>query len=298
MKLFNLKSLALFVFAGLFLASCSQEEEPPTLNFIAGSDFVTTDSEVESGDTFTVSITATAGSSEMENLNVTRDGSPLSGYPVSLSGGEQDNYSAELDFIPPLNPGQYGYTFTITDAEGLTAEETIIITVIEASSAGGPIDEYSAKLLGDFQNQNTGSFFASASGMVYSQSEAKNNSGMVDFCYYHGASNGPTIASPDNSDAQSIYDNSNTGIQTWSQVNNTDFKVTSLSAGEFDAIEDDVTILEESDGASGSDSKKLSQGDVVAFVTDGGKAGLFKVLNITGDPNSNGEIEIDVKVQQ
>ena len=113
----------------------------------------------------------------------------------------------------------------------------------------------------------------------------------------YGATNQATIASPANSDAQSVF----SGMSGWSTKNDTKFATTSITASDFDAITDDLGIVAAADGASATKANQLSAGDVVAFVTastssNPGKKGLFKVVSITG--TNAGTMSITVKVQE
>jgi len=167
---------------------------------------------------------------------------------------------------------------------------------------GGNISKYTAKLLGDFNNPTVGSFFASSNGEVFSQADAKVNSNIIDFVYYHGVSNGPTLAAPSESDAMSIYDNASTGLQTWSNRNDTKFKMLlSFTTSDFDEAweaDNDIAIVDNATDVTSEKANQLEEGDIFAFITEAGKKGLVKVVEITGIPNSDGTITIDVMVQE
>jgi len=178
----------------------------------------------------------------------------------------------------------------VTDNKDLTASVSFTITV---EAVGGPINTWTATL-GSHQSTK-GSSFASTTGTVYSIADAKANSSLVDFMYYYGAENFATLAAPDDATVESVFSSAD-GPASWTTRNATRFAETNLSAGDFDAIEDDLTIVEEATGASATKVNELSDGDVVAFVTADDKMGLVKVVSIT--TGAGGEMEISVIVQQ
>ena len=120
------------------------------------------------------------------------------------------------------------------------------------------------------------------------------NADNIDLLYYYGSSNLATIVAPDD---ETVTGSSGDFSWTsdWGTTNATRFKVSDVSASEFDGMEDDSVIAT----ISGMDKKKiteLSQDEVIAFQTANEKNGLIKVVQITD--GSNGKIEINVKIQE
>ena len=77
--------------------------------------------------------------------------------------------------------------------------------------------------------------------------------------------------------------------------NETRFASSSITASEFDDIENDAQIAD----ITGLNESKLTQlaiDDVVAFVTEDGKKGLIKVADM--ETGNTGTITINVKIQQ
>lgn len=199
--------------------------------------------------------------------------------------------------------GTVVYTFTVTDKDDVSNSDSYTINV------AGAVNSYTAVLLGNQSNNVEGSFYDAIHNVVYTQALAKANSEHVDFAFYHGATNGATIAAPDDAAAATIYNNGTTGLQTWTTLLSTRFKeVAGMSATDFAAITNDAIIEEKAEGANSSDATQLSVGKVYAFVTDsdhastagsgGVKKGLFRVTALTGTTSTSGSITFDVKVQQ
>jgi len=105
--------------------------------------------------------------------------------------------------------------------------------------------------------------------------DAKTNSTLIDFVYYYSASNYATLAAPDDGEAASFYSGGN-GLATWTSRNSTRFKVTSLTADDFDRVYDDIPIITNSVGASATSLHHLGIGNVLAFVTDADKPEVQK----------------------
>lgn len=179
-----------------------------------------------------------------------------------------------------------------TDKDNQTSARSIDVT------AGGPIASYTFDL-GSY-SAATGSSFASIDGTVYTWANATANSGKVDFVFFYGSSGGSnlaTLAAPNDTEADKVFD-----FSGWATQNATKFKTTSVTATEFDAITNDTDILAAASGASASLANNLSVGDVVAFVTAAtsahpNKSGLVKVVSITGT-GGTATINLAAKVQE
>ncbi len=116
--------------------------------------------------------------------------------------------------------------------------------------------------------------------------------------YFYGVTNLATLAAPDDSDAALVFNNAQNGLQTWDVLNNTRFKMTTLSSADFNAITSSVQLVSAATLPTPPDQSKinnLSVGKVLAFETAEEKYGLIRIDNITG--TTDGSIDITVKVQ-
>ena len=264
----------------------------PVLEFFGGT-YIDEDVTVEPGAAISFSWLATKGTYYLKTFSIARDGVTLAGYPDEDI--DNNNYSDQVTLEAPLNEGAYVYTFTVTDNNDKTASVSFTITV---EATGGPITTWT-KTLGSHQSA-TGASFASTTGTVYGIADAKTNSSVIDFMYFYGATNYATLAAPDDYDVSTVFASAD-GPANWTTRNSTRFAATSLTAGDFDAIADDLVIVEKATGASATKVNNLATGDVVAFVTDsdksgGAKMGLVKIVSIT--TGAGGTITISVKVQE
>ena len=284
-------SLIFTAFMGLF-TGCETTDEGPSIQFFGGA-YIDDDVTVEPGGVLKFSWLATKGTSNLASFTIERDNITLAGYPDESV--PNDNYKDSVNLEAPLNEGEYVYELIVTDKNDLTATGSFTITV---EQTGGPINSWTATL-GSYLSA-TGSSFASITGEVYQMDDAKTNSGLIDFLYYYGASNLAALAAPDDGDAATVFSGGN-GLGTWTTRNSTKLKGTTLSATDFDGIANDLLIVANATGASGTSEHHLEVGDVVAFITDadktgGSKMGLIKIVSITGE--AAGTMQIAVKVQQ
>lgn len=292
-KISFLLAVVLISFIGVF-TSCDEAEDllGPKLQFFGTGDYIDEDVTVEPGAVISFSWLATKGASNLASFSIARDGVTLAGYPDEDI--EKDNYTDQVTLEAPLNLGAYVYTFTVTDSKDKTASESFTITV-EAS--GGPITSWT-KPLGSYQAA-TGSSFASSTGEVYLIAAAKANSAIIDFMYFYGATNFATLAAPDDADVSTVFASAD-GPASWSTRNSTRFALTSLTAAEFDAIDNDIVVVEKATGAAATKVNNLAVGNVVAFITDatktgGAKMGLVKIVSIA--TGATGSMDIAVIVQ-
>jgi hypothetical protein len=190
--------------------------------------------------------------------------------------------------------GQEKWYFKVTDKNNQTKEISFTITT-EAVTTYGPINEFSMKILGA-QDNATGSSFASIDGTVYSITDAKANAAKIDWLYFYGATNLATLASPNDADAASVFNNATWGLQTWSVRNNTLFKKVTDPVDWNGIVNDSLILINTASGVTNTKSNNLVVNNYLSFITASGKKGMIKVESIDG--TQTGTITISVKVQQ
>lgn len=274
-----------------FFNSCTKDTTttPPTIQFKAGSGYVSSNVTVPVNSDIKIGISAQSGSSKLVNLKVigTSNGTPATLLDSTFSN---DTFDRDFTVTAPSGVGKVILSFTITDADGGSAEVSL-----EISTVGGTIKSYSQKILGSYDNSSYGSSFASSDGTVYSMADAKTNAAKIDWMYYYGVTNQATLAAPNDPTVLDIFTSGN-GPATWSVLNATKFaKVTFPTGTTWDGITDDVIIVNLASAVSESKANMLSVGQIVAFETVGGKMGLIKIETITG--TGAGSITYSVKMQ-
>ena len=283
-------------FVAFGMNSCKKDEvnPAPTLTFIGGAGYTTGDVSVGAGSTIMIGLNANSEKGTLTNFKIKIGYNGTTAVTVLDSTINTANFKLDSFMRATQNVvGTEDWEISVTDKEGQSKVQTLKITT---TSNNSPIATYSAKLLGNQSNATVGSFLSTSTGTIYNQADAKANASMVDILYYHGATNGATLAAPNDSSAATIYNNGTTGLQTWSTKNNTKFEKTTLTATMFDAMINDAGFSNYTPNLSKANA--LANGDVFAFKTAAGKRGFVKVKTITGTAGTSGSVEIDVKVQQ
>jgi hypothetical protein len=285
--------LLFFAMLALFIECTEEEATGPTLS-LYGGEFIDADATVAPGAVLAFAWHAQKGDAKLESVTITREGVALSGWNAKeIPNSENENYTDTALMEAPLNDGAYTYEIIITDKDAMTASKSVVITV-DASMAGGPIDTYTAILMGAQSNADLGSFLDIEAGDVYLIGPATTNQSIIDVVYYYGSTNLATLTAPD--DATVGGGSGNLSLcESWTTKNGTRFGSTSITAAEFDDIVNDIDISAQT-GITNSKMTQLAVGNVMSFLTVGGKKGLIKVAAIT--TGTAGTITIDVKIQE
>jgi hypothetical protein len=283
--------------ATLFISSCTSDNTtadlPPTIEFVAGSGYISGDATLTVDSPFSVKVLAesnvTSGT-KLESMKITRIFN-LSTWDTTLTFSET-TYTLISSFIARSTAGVEKIEFKVTDKDGQSATTSLQITTELGTT---PINSFPMKILGSYDSQ-TGSSFASIDGSVYTLAEAFAHQASVDFLYWWGGSTSATIGAPDDPNANLVFTGAN-GLPNWTTKNATRFVLTTLTVAEFDAINDGNVLATEAAGATTlTRMGQLVVDNVFGFKTQTGKYGLIKVTNI--NEGAAGDITIDVKVQQ
>lgn len=297
-----------FILLGSMLlwTSCAKDDEPnpdelkPNLNFKGGPGYISQDATLNVLEAFTIGISASANNNsgaKLTNFKITRTVDNQVWFDFDSVLNNVEFFNVDVKFQSLNMEKTERIAFKITDKDGYSNEVALNITT---ESAAGPINWFTQKWLGSYANPDTGSSFASIDGTVYKIADAKANSGKVDLVYFYGATYGATIAAPDDGIAETVFSGPD-GLATWDTRNSTRFKKCDAASIDFDAIQDDTAILEQTEtGVTNSRISNtedgLAEGDILAFITEGGKHGLIRIDEII--PGTAGSMAISVKVQQ
>ncbi len=306
----------LFAAVGSFvlLYSCGEDEpETPTADAPSISYTVTGGTANAESDTVTTSV----GSTITWNFTITAPGG-FNTFRIPEASFEQTRDDLGLDAgatsatingveTPADQAGFATITLTAVDDLNQVTEFEVVIEI-----TGTPAKVYTAVLLappyqdGDLEDSET--FFASTTGVTYSKDEvegtAESVSPLLDFGYYWGTSNGPSIVSMHAFSARvPAYDLSN-----FNTLNTTTFKQTTISAADFAELETEEQVAAAyaagTDPATAADGfiNQLEVGDVFAFQTDatkegGSKIGLALVTDQVGEAGRDDSITLEILVQ-
>jgi hypothetical protein len=301
-----MKKIRYFFFIALasglaLLNSCSDDEtvtpvdETPTINFVGGAGYISSNATLKVNETFKVGINAFSNATTGANLvkfTITRIFNNIPATQDTTINTDQLNI--EVHATANSQVGSETWYFKVTDKNNKTKEISFTITT-EAVTTYGPINEFSMKILGA-QDNATGSSFASIDGTVYTMVDAKTNASKIDWLYFYGATNFATIASPEDTDAKAVFNNATWGLQTWSVRNNTLFKKVDGPIDWNGIVNDSLIQIETASGVTNTKINQLVMNNVLSFITASGKKGMIKVMAIDG--TQTGTITISVKVQQ
>lgn len=265
-----------FIAGMLMVSSCNDDAEtfgPPSLDFKGGGDYVFEDSDIDENTLFKVGIAATANAESNKKLKSLRLTRTMNGtiFVDTTMTMNDTQYNADFQFNAQSAGNAEEIEFTLTDDAGQMAIQKLNITYI---AAGTPVTKNADVLMGS-HNDDNGSFYSTMNKMTYSIADATANQADIDFCFYLGATNGSTIASPADPDANTVY-----AIGDWTTKNETMFATTDMTAEEFDAIGDEYEFPEFTGDMSAI--TKLENGNVISFKTVNDKLGLIKVNQING----------------
>lgn len=282
------KLLVMFLMgASALTISCSKDDDvaAPTLTVIQDKNDAAPGEVVK----FTVNASTTETLKSLK-IEETIPGQSVPGKLKDSSISSKTIVNYDFNYTVPAGAtGSKEIVFTVTDNGNRTK---VVKKTINVSGTATP-KTYSAKMLGAQDNGSVGSSFSTQDGTVYKVADAKTNSAKIDFIFYYGTTNFATIAAPNDAGAAqfSVFQ-----LSTWGTRNATKFKVSNTAA--FDGATTSQQLADafsNAGGNEGSAATNLKVGDVVAFKTEAGKNGVFKVTAI--DAKNSGSITIDVKVQ-
>ncbi|MEQ9101291.1 MAG: hypothetical protein RIF36_05735 [Imperialibacter sp.] len=199
---------------------------------------------------------------------------------------------------------ELSWEFVGVDDEAQEASKTFTATV---EAAPVEVVVYTETLIGGQSNATLGSFYDAEENKVYKYAETREtHSASVDFLFFYGDTNKYAIAAMDDADANTAFSSALNVTNALSAImptkNATKFKVTALTAAQFDAI-GDVDALASAYGEVAADASKvnnLEAGKVFAFVqasARGSKKGLVKVVKTDGTSGTNRSITVTVKIE-
>ena len=285
-----------------FLNSCTDEEkDAPTLDIteVAGSTYA-----VGSIVTYTILVSSNVDLEYFEAAP-TSGGGPGTGIVATLpidvlTDDELGGYDFENNLtsvtityvyaIPTnLAPGStVDIVYYLEDAD---ADNTVTKSFTVASGAGN-IDRFTAVLMGNQQNTTLGSFYSTSTDDVFTFAEVAANKSLIDLVYYLGASDGITIAAPNDDHAAIVFSNLDGTFNATMFDNGVTFSAADFSAADSDEILNNVT---------GTETRVVSMevDDMYGFVTAAGKKGAFMVSAVNGVTyGETSTLTIEVIVQE
>ncbi len=291
-KIFSILSIALIA-ATLLFTGCSKDEDPvpPTITFKTDAGYVSANTSANYGDTLYFGITAKSnGTDNLVKFQLFANGVQLLDSTVNTTTFTLDMFTVKTILDKEV------WKFVTTDIAGNSKSDSITIT-----GNFGEINTYSSIKFGA-QNNTTEKGFLSLSNSTstsYTQDEAFGHQADIDmFCFFENTAtsvNMMTLAAP-GSNIKEIFTGA-TAPEFYATKNVTFFTKTTLTAAQFDAVQNDAVIRASFDPNNKfKKAKLLTVGDVYAFKLQSGKYGLYKVTAVEG--TEDGTLQIAVKIQK
>ncbi|QQR96828.1 MAG: hypothetical protein IPK18_07840 [Sphingobacteriales bacterium] len=148
-------------------------------------------------------------------------------------------------------------------------------------------------------------FFSFDSAKVYRLSEAFNNQSKIDLIFLHNDPDDVAMFVSPFSMADAIankpymYATSNYGVEDWTTKNTLQINVTDITVSDFNnitTVEQLNTAYENDKNITNAWEVDISANKVYRFMTNSNRIGLIKVNSISGNHNTKGEINFDVKI--
>ena len=291
-RIFAILSLVL-ISTTIVFTSCKKTDDPvpPTISFKQSADYVSANTTAKYGDTLNFGITAKYnGNDNLVKFQIFANGNQMLDSTFNTQNFTFDFYTVKSILDKEV------WKFVTKDIAGNTKTDSIIIT-----GNFGQINSYGAVKIGAQSNITAKGFlsFSKSTETQYSQDEAFNHQADIDmFCFYEntdGHVNLMTLAAP-GSNIKGIFTGASAPTN-YITKNLTFFVKTTLTAAQYDAVQNDAIILASYDPKNQyKKASLLTVGQVYAFQLQSGKKGLYKVTAVDG--NETGTIEIAVKLQK
>ena len=143
----NVFLMALAIFA---ISSCGSDDETivlsPTISFVDEAGFISVDSPVTPGATFSVKIRADKGDNSLSSLTILQDGVnvtadritivdiPTANNPQLVTGDDTEGFTWEISIIAHSDELDSAYDFVIADGSGNSNTATVYINTIGAAT--------------------------------------------------------------------------------------------------------------------------------------------------------------------
>jgi hypothetical protein len=294
MKKWKFLFAALMMSAAVFVTSCGKDEDEtdpgPSLTIKGGPEYTSADANLLIGASIKVGVVGGKSSVSGNKLTRFRFIYTANNVPTTLLdttlNADSFNWETDLEFT---GVGSGRLSFELTDKGGMKVEKGFNVVV-----QGPETKKYSNVELGSW-NDAIGSFFATSEGIPYNVTQTSTvpaNQAKIDFLFFKGATNGNTIASPDDIDANTISD---LKLNLWTTKLQTRFNTTQITAAEFDAIGTNYVFPNFNLNNQATKANQLDPGEVVLFKTQSGKIGLIKIVSLytKGD-----KMKIDVVMEK
>lgn len=298
----NLYQFTLILIFTSILISCKKEDEalPPAIQLLAGTQYTQNQTIHPIGGRLYFGVAATGTSANITNF-VVKKMTPSGATTVVLdSGMNSTGFSVNETFYQSIEDTAQ-WIFQVMDKNRQFATTSLTLYKDPNSTWGG-IYEYPEITMGYQDNPEIGHFLDPLSGIVYTTDSAGLFPDAIDIAVYYFVDDNlpsPTFSSPgeDGGGILAYYPE----IANWSAKRYTKYDISvdgnPIPVEAFNACHNDSLLILSYDDVWGKRKFKWSDpGDVIPFLTAGGKKGLIHV--ISADADATGSITFALKIQR
>lgn len=290
MKKLKLSFMMMIAMAGaVVMNGCGPDgddpEPGPTLNFLGGAEFVSSDKTLPVNTAFQVGIEANHETRIKKlEISVSYNGGPRV-TPVGCTMCDSTLNSKDLStvFKATTNniPGKEKWFFAVIDGNNNKTEKSFTIT-----TTAPPKNIVKVNVSMGNQDASIGSSLALDIAEVLTIANAKAASARIDLIYVTSETEGDIMCAPSSQSAGDLLTGTS-GVTSWSTRNATKLRKTNITDTEFEAMTDNsllVQALQDMSSASG-EVKDFLEGDVLVVdpVSTGGLVCLVLIETVNLD---------------
>ncbi|MCS7074394.1 MAG: hypothetical protein NZ108_08000 [Bacteroidia bacterium] len=312
---FKLKFLGLALVASglVFTTGCKKDDEKmldPTVGFLGGAGYVTSDFTSAPQTDVRVKISATKGADDKDQLTIAIQeiengaASNTVGYPKTVNSG---TFTLDTIFRTPVfftcvnnQCNTYEIRVTVTGKEGRSKTASIKVTAVPPPA--GPV---APKSFSGVIFNNVERFFrtsATPPANALNETSANAVASQIDLTYYYSSTATKHSLINPSVLKTSLY--SGTGAY-WASAPSgaTVLRTTTLTSAQFDSVANQATLqafyesgtdATYTGNAAGDRAELTGTGQILAFRNANGKFGIIRVKSLT---SGNAGAELDIKVQ-
>lgn len=293
---------AVFVAIVFFLHACKEEDKTypvPEITFINDSGYVFQDTTLLLSDFVKLGIAAKTNS----NVELTHFNYTLIEDDTNITSVDTGVFTKEFSYALNISKGiafKDKWEFYVRDRDSRKSNVISVVFTKDSASIFGNIINIPSLIFGAQLNNAYKGFFSIEAKQLYSLEEGYNNQELINLLYFYDFFDGDenTISSPGANIDESVFPGSY-GLLNWATKNTTRFiEQANITLADFDACQNDSLILANTFTFSSGKrkAKNLAAGKIFAFVTEKGKRGLFKVIDVQG--TDGGYVEVALKIQE
>ena len=281
----------------LIFSGCSddgiRQYPDPDLAFISGPGYAVSDTSLGVGGSVTTGLEASTNSDV--NLTHLHTCIEANGEITRIDSGFNTASLMITKTITKSTAAVEKWSFYVRDKEGRKSDSLSITLTLQEGNQYGPVLRFPAKRLGAQDHSELGGFLSLPSGEILTAAAASENPNDIWLVYFYDdvESDRSTIASPGANIPASVYD-----LSGWAVTNTTRFQpVEGIDGESYTAASHDSLILANTFefGSGKRKAKKLSAGDMYAFVTENGLRGIIWIKNVNG--TVSGFLECEIIIQ-